>query len=190
MQHPLLKIAAAVALACGAGFASATVLSFESLAEGPLPASYGGIDWSAGGWSVLRAEQPPYSAHSGSARLAAVWGATDAQTLMRFATPTVFEGAWFAGLGGATVTFELFSGQRLVARSATLDPSSVPSFLASGYAGAVDAVRVSSPFHASYVMDDLQFTAAVPEPSAYALFAFGVAALAATSRRSARRGAR
>jgi hypothetical protein len=184
MNRSLLAVAA---LALGAGLAtgaSATVLTFDDIGiEGLVPTNYGGLDWSAAGWAAFGGEQAPYTAHSGDWRVASVWEGTDATSVIRFTAPTVFTGAWFSGLGGATVTFELYSRGQRVATSATLDPSSTPAFLASGYAGAVDAVRVSSPHHASFAMDDFTFTAAVPEPHTYALMLLGIAAIGAAARR-------
>lgn len=155
-----------------------TVLSFEDLVtEGALPAGYGGLDWSSAGWVAFAAEQAPYTAHSGQWRLATDFGASDAASEIRFVTPTVLEGAWFAGLAGASVRFQLYAGGQLVASSAVLDTSDTPVFLASGYAGAVDALRVSSNAHASFVMDDLALSAAVPEPQTALLLALGGGAL-------------
>ena len=162
-------------LGVAASLASAAVLTFDDIgAEGTVPAAYGGLDWSAAGWTAFDTEQDPYNAHSGNWRAATGWGADDAASLIRFPTPATFQGAWMAGLGGATVSFQLFAGGQLVASSATLDASATPTFLASGYAGMVDAVQVHSPAHAYFVMDDFSFTASVPEPQSVLLMALGL----------------
>ena len=90
--------------------------------------------------------------------------AIDAETRIRFAAPTTFQGAWFSGLADATVTFKLYSGANLVATSATLDPTSTSTFLSSGYNGLVDSVVISS----SVVASTLSFCQTVvwPGPSA------------------------
>lgn len=185
MQMHLRKAALAAALALAGPLAGATVLTFDDIgADGAVPLNYGGLDWSAAGWSVFAGEQEPYTAHSGSFRAATNWGVDDAASEVRFAKPTVFDGAWFAGLGGATVRFDLYLGGQLVASSATLDPDATPRFLASGWSGAVDAVRVSSPWHASYVMDDFSFQGApVPEPQTVLMLAAGLALLQLALRR-------
>ena len=75
-----------------------------------------------------------------------------------------FDGAYFAG--EAPVTFELYNSGSLVATSGTLTSSSTPTFLASGYAGLVDEVRVVS--NTFRVMDNVTYntdTETVPEPS-------------------------
>lgn len=160
--------------------APATVLNFEDLGSDVFLAerpSYGGLDWSAGDWFAFNEVQDPYNAHSGSYRLASGFGDADATTAIGLGANTTFQGAWFAGLEGATVTFELFYRGTQVGTSATLDPGPTPQFLASGYAGRVDRVIVASPGQGSYVMDDFGFTPAVPEPSTWALTFAGLGAL-------------
>lgn len=178
MQHILRKSLLALAVALAVGPAAATTLSFDDIGVDDLvPTNYGGLDWSTGGWTVFSLDQEPYTAHSGSARVVTGWGADDAASEIRFTSPVVFDGAWFAGYAEATVTFELYADGQLVATSSTLAPSDTPTWLASGYGGWIDAVRVSSTNHAYFAMDDLSFTAAVPEPQAAALMLMGLAGL-------------
>jgi opacity protein-like surface antigen len=184
MKKLALLFCTATALAALASPASATVLDFDDIgADGAVPLNYGGLDWSAGAWSVFGGDQAPYTAHSGSYRATTGFDATDAQTRIGFAAPATFQGAWFAGLDGATVSFELYLGGKLVATSATLDPGITPSFLSSGYAGLIDAVEISSPYQASYVMDDFSFTQAVPEPGSCALMLGGLGVVGFVLRR-------
>lgn len=176
MKQQLLALALAPVLALSfAAAASATTLTFDDIgADGFVPANYGGLDWSQGDWFNFGGAQDPYTAHSGDYRIVSGFMDADSATTIRSATPIHFDGAWFAGLDGATVTFNLFYQGALVATSATLDPSGTPTFLASGYAGLVDQIVVASPAQGSYVMDDFTFTAAVPEPQTVALMLAGL----------------
>lgn len=185
MQYtPTLRaVALGAALAFGLAAAQAAVLNFDDLPDGQLPLSYGGLDWSAAGWTAFATPFAPYTPSSGAGRVATGFLADDANSLIRFGAPASFQGAFFAGQGGALLGFDLFLNGQLVHSSARLDPSATPSFLASGYAGLVDAVVVRSANHGEFVMDDFTFTAAVPEPASYALMLAGLAGIACVVRR-------
>jgi hypothetical protein len=104
-----------------------------------------------------------------------------------FGDDMVFDGAYFAGIGGATVQYELYHDGQLVFTSASMDPSATPAFLASGYAGLVDAVVFNGPALYDVVMDDFTFHAqanAVPEPASAALMLAGLAGCALLRRRN------
>ena len=171
-------LVASAVLALAAPFASADVLGFDDIGNtGVVPTNYGGLDWSSSSWIAFSGAQDPYAAHSGEGRVATDFGSSDADSTIRFLTASVFDGAWFSGYGDAAVTFELYLGGALVASSATLAPTGTAGFLASGYAGLVDAVVVSSPLQAFYAMDDFTFhapVAAVPEPQTWALMVAGL----------------
>ncbi|MEF7616088.1 PEP-CTERM sorting domain-containing protein [Aquincola sp. MAHUQ-54] len=186
MQHMLARWAAAAVLAAVAPLASAasTVLTFDALTEVDyLPAGYGGLDWSASTWTSFDGSGAAYAPHSGGTVVTLGWGATDADSLVRFGQAVTFEGAWFSGYTEGDVTFKLYYQGALVGTSATLAASATPSFLASGYAGLVDAVSISSTGHAFYAMDDFTFTTAVPEPETYALMLAGLGAVGLAARR-------
>ncbi len=185
MKRLLSSFLLAAAALAVAPLASATVLTFDDLAgDDFVPASYGGLDWSAGDWFAFGDEQPPFSAHSGSMRIASGFGDADAATAIGLGGGKTFQGAWFAGYEDVSVAFQLYEHGTLVATSAALATSATPTWLASGYAGLVDEVIVSSADQGGFVLDDFTFSAAVPEPASTALLACGLVALAAARRRA------
>ena len=100
-----------------------------------------------------------------------------------------FDGAYFAGLDFSTATFQLYNSGSLVATSGTLIPSSTPTFLASGYTGLVDEVRVSLASVGSIVMDNVTYNTdieTVPEPST--ILGLGVLGLGAFCQRKLSQG--
>lgn len=145
---------------------------------------YQGVDF-LGQWSCYSDPQDPYNAASGTNRL--YTAGTDgyhSSGSFSFAGPVQFLGASFSGYGFESVTFDLYLASTLVHTSSSLTMSSTPTFLASGYTGAVDRVTVRGvdPQYPFFVMDDVQY-ASVPEPASFVLVASGLAGLAAVKRR-------
>lgn len=175
----------ALVLACSAPFASATVLTFDDLGDdGLVPSNYGGLDWSASTWFQYAGEQAPFTPHSGDRRATLGWDGTADTSAIGFLTPSTFGGAWFAGFEGVSVSVDLYFSGALVGSTATLGLSDAPAFLASGYQGLVDRIVFRSNDPANFVMDDLSFASAVPEPGTGVLALAGLGAVCFVARRS------
>jgi hypothetical protein len=165
----------------GAAAAQATVVSFDDLTGGGglVANGYGGVNWN-GNWTWYDRPQPPYNALSPATRIFSSYdppkpGDVEGSSFS-FSGDVIFNGAYFAGDGDGVIQFALYNDGGLVATSGTLTTSSTPTFLSSGYAGAVDQVAVRG--RKSYVMDDVTFNAtAVPEPESYALLLAGLGVL-------------
>lgn len=171
-----IKLLATAILAIGATCAQATVLDFEDLSgQDVLPSNYAGLTWGSG-WGHYDWPQYPFSPASGVQRL---YNSFD-DDWFKFASDVVFNGAFFAGYDKAK--FELYDDGVLVHTSSTLYLSDTATFLASGYTGLVDEVRLNV-LNGYFVIDDITFDAQVPEPLTLSLFGVSLAALACTRRR-------
>jgi hypothetical protein len=184
MNRLLPTFALALAGLAATPLASATVLTFDDISvDDFVAANYGGLDWSHGDWFAFSGEQAPFTPHSGDVRVASGFGDPDSATAIGLGEGMTFQGAWFSGYEDVNVTFKLYDHGQLVATSSTLSTSATPAWLASGYTGLVDEVVVSSADQGGFVMDDLTFSTAVPEPGSAALLAGGLLALAVVARR-------
>ena len=140
--------------------AAADVINFDDLVgQAPVPNGYGTVqDWS--GWTYYDWAQPPYNPNSPPCRVYNTSNGT-----FRFGRDVVFDGAFFSGYGSnrgfQPISFQLYSNNALVHTSGSIDlgDGSGPTWLASGYAGAIDTVVVMGS-HGYYVMDDVTFNEA------------------------------
>lgn len=182
MKRLLTSVAIAAGLMACAVPVSATVLTFDDLAGADLlPATYGGLQWS--GWIYFDWEQDPYTPASGPTRL---FDFSNDDNSMSSSTGFTFQGADFSGDSSTFVQFNLYFQGSLVASSASLTTSSVPTFLSSGYLGWVDQVVVLSNAPGFFAMDNVTFDVTpspIPEPATYASLLGGLLAVGAVARK-------
>jgi opacity protein-like surface antigen len=185
-KYSLLGLALSAAL-FAAPAAKADVITFDDLTGSGDLTSYMGITWSNA--SYYDGLQDPYTAKSGAER---IYNSDHLSPLtLLFGGDVEFNGAWFSGYDFSNPFFELYNDGSLVGTSGSLVLSNSPQFLASGYAGPVDEVRVlaadNNGLRNFYVMDDVTFNGGaqdVPEPGTLALLAgFGVTGLMVIRRR-------
>lgn len=173
-------------LMLGSFASAATVCTFDSFTgTGTVPTGYCGINW-AGEWQYYDTPQDPYNPASGTERIYTTGNAPSGEFF--FSTPTTFNGAYFSGysniVGPNEVNFYLYLAGNLVGTSGTLIPTNVPTWLASGYSGKVDEVLVFSNQALGYfVMDNVTYNGATPEPGSLLLMGSGVLAAVGSLRR-------
>lgn len=181
--------------------ASAAVLNFDDLPSGPQffladyrGFSFGTNDAATTAWFHTDEINPFYAAASGSIFIATdgnvhSGGLLEPTQAIRSAVDFVFDGAFFTGFD--TVSYELYLDGTLVHSSApSAALSNRPLFVASGYAGLVDAVVVRGT-QGFFALDDFTYNShlSVPEPGTLALALLGGLAGATVARRRAQRQA-
>lgn len=177
----------ALALSATRASAQQTVLSFEDFTPcdngGGNVGMYGTVNFNHQ-FTCYSWAQSPYNASSGTNR---VYVSGQNSGTFNFTTPSVFNGASFAGYD--SVYFDMYLNGSLVSTSGPITLSGTPTFLSSGYNGQVDQVVVNGT-NGQFVMDDVTFGAATitttPEPGSLALLGTGLVGLVPMLRRKRR----
>jgi hypothetical protein len=170
------------------GASAATVIDFESFNDGDiLTSQIPGLTFTntnilSAGISLNEFEFPPYS---GSNVASDIGG----PITINFASPITSFSGYFTYLEPLTITAFDFSDIQVVSAASAFfsndalygDPGSNPNeFLQVSFAAGIASVIIEAdPNGGSFVMDDLSYTPAVPEPSSLYLALTGVAALLA-----------
>lgn len=179
----LVSVGAALAVLASPA-AAQTVETYETVPAcnnaRPNMGVFSGINYLSQ-WTCYNFAQSPYNPASGIARLYAVSGTANAASAsFQFLAPKQFLGAWFSG--SASVQLDMSYLGSSVWTSTSLGTSATPTFLASGYSGAVDQVTVNGS-SVQWVMDDVTYDTVVPEPASLALVGAGLLALGIAARR-------
>lgn len=125
-------------------------------------------------FSCYTTPQAPYTPHSGVARAYTSYNTRPVSPSFNFSGPVTFNGAWFSG-GVGFVQWNMYLNSVLVATSGILFPDPTPTFLSSGYAGAVDEVAIVTDANDYWTVDDITYSQTVtPEPASMTLLATGL----------------
>ncbi len=171
----------------------AAVLDFEDIVTSgsvvAMPLNYGGISWEPN-FGVYGFLDGPYAAQTPPNRaLVNLLSVGDPDISFIFLTPSVFDGAWFAGIGSASgpISYTLELGGGTIGTFGNHLPTATPTFVATGYAGLVDRVTING-IGGWYVFDDLTYQTGgdVPEPGSGLAMSIGAATLWFVRRRRQR----
>jgi hypothetical protein len=191
----LRTAAAAAVLATLVPVASADVLTFDDLTNGPtfFTSDYNGFKFGTNNiadtaWFATDEISGFYPFKSASTVVSTDFGLYEPGNLheatqgITSAADFTFQGAWFGGF--STITYKLYNNGNLVHTSAESGPlSDTSAFVPSGYAGLIDEVVIVGE-QGYYVMDDFTYnTPPVPEPGTVALMLVGLAAVGSVVRR-------
>lgn len=167
--------------------AKADVLTFDDLTGSEFfTSNYNGFQFGTNNidttaWFYTGAISPDYKAHSPTqyigtdSQLYDPSNVYEAAQSIKGATAFIFDGAYFSGF--ETVGYQLLLNGSLVFTTApSSELTDTPTFVASGYAGAVDEVIVFGA-QGFYGLDDFTYHAVsgVPEPSTWAMMILGFA---------------
>lgn len=183
--------ALAALLMAAAAPARADAFDFEDVAPnmytaGAIPAGYAGADWSG---FVLRRSSDFWNSSSGGFVLngsTMAWGISVAPQI-DFRAPVRFDGAFVGSYsvgGTSTLGYTLWLDGVQVAAQGPLGYHA--DYLPSNYAGAIDRIQFQVGPGDRLTFDNLNVSA-VPEPSAWALMAGGLLAVAGWHRRRGRK---
>ncbi len=171
-----------------------SIVNFDDQAAAAVQAamrsgSYAGLTWGNEGWAVFtnggRLGNPCHSNPQCASPNAVDPAGRGIGTFSFTGGSQVFFGAWLAGVPAALNSrsqafFELLVSGVVVHTSATLQfTNDTPTWLSSGYAGAVDQVRL---VNTGVFIDDITF-GTVPEPTGLLLTAAGMLFLFVAARR-------
>jgi hypothetical protein len=193
----------ALCLCVSAAAAHAVVVTFDDLSlspNDPIPDGYGGINWTTSPfidflWFEGASVDPLHPPPSAPAVAYPRNGFDGGPVSFHFLSPAVFDGSYVYAIADScagtcvnpvpqTVKFDLYLGGVLQHESATLIGNSDWQFLASGYSGLVDEVKVTrSLTQYTAFIDNLTYSNPVPEPQALVLLTIGLIGTGLLTRR-------
>ena len=173
-----------------------TVINFDDLVNyGLVPTNYMGVFW-GDNFFYYDISQDRYNPSSPPTRIFASYDKFPVGDVGPYpilvGAGTVFDGAFLTGRDFTSITLKLYDGATEVASVTSGPLSDTPTFLATGYAGGITKITISSSAgNGWWVGDDFTFTALVPyepipEPGTRAMLIAGFGLVGAGLRRRAR----